>query len=36
MKKLGDYSVRGSGADNAVTRIKLFDGRFDKIGRAHV
>ncbi len=29
MKKIGDYSVRGSGADNEVTRIKLFDGRFD-------
>ena len=29
MKKIGDYSVRGSGADNAITRIKLFDGRFD-------
>ena len=29
MKKIGDYSVRGSAADNAVTRITLFDGRYD-------
>ena len=29
MKKIGNYTLRGSGADNAVTRIKLFDGRFD-------
>ena len=29
MKKIGDHTVRGSGVDNAVTRIKLFDGRFD-------
>jgi hypothetical protein len=29
MKKIGSYTVRGSGIDNAITRIKLFDGRFD-------
>jgi hypothetical protein len=29
MKKIGEYTVRGSAADNEVTRIKLFDGRFD-------
>jgi hypothetical protein len=29
MKKIGDHTVRGSGLDDAVTRIKLFDGRFD-------
>ncbi len=29
MKKIGDHTVRGSGIDNAVTRITLFDGRYD-------
>jgi hypothetical protein len=29
MKKIGEYTVRGEGPDNAITRIKLFDGRFD-------
>ena len=29
MKKIGNYTVRGSGIDNAITRVKLFDGRFD-------
>ncbi len=33
MKKIGDYTVRGSGKDNAITRIKLFDGRFDSAYR---
>lgn len=29
MKKIGEYSTRGSVAHNKVKRITLFDGRFD-------
>lgn len=29
MKKIGDYTIRGSAKDNEVTEIQLFDGRFD-------
>ena len=33
MKKIGNYTVRGSGLDNQITRIKLFDGKFDSAFR---
>ena len=29
MKKIGEYTVRGSVADGGIDRIKLFDGKFD-------
>lgn len=29
MKKIGDYTVRGSLADGTISKIELFDGRFD-------
>jgi len=29
MKKIGEYTLRGTNADNSVEKLTIFDGRFD-------